>query len=196
MGAAAAGVGIIGGIAQTVMGAKDASKARKAIDSYQRQELTNAYKGLSVSTRGADLQQEQLQQATATTVGALRSGGARTLLGGIGKVQRQNVAAAQAIGADLDQQQRQIDQMVAGEESNLQQMQERREEADLAGLGQQLASGRQTMMSGLGNIAGAVGGAAQMQMMGDAKRAEFVANRPQEQKVINPFMGGAVGFGQ
>lgn len=186
MGAAAAGVGIVGGIAQTVMGAKQASKARKAIDSYQRQELTNSYKGLSVSTKGAELQQEQLQQATATTVGALKSGGARTLLGGIGKVQRQNVAAAAQIGADLDQQQKQIDMAVAAEDSNLQNMQERREEADLAGLGQQLQSGRQTMMSGLSNVAGAVGGAAQMQMM---------AKSAQTAQQSNPFMGGAVGFG-
>jgi hypothetical protein len=155
MGIAAAGVAAVGGIVKGVMGAKQASKARKAIDSYQRQDLTNIYEDLSVSTKGAELQREELARATATSIGALQQGGIRGVLGGIGKVQEQNIAASRQIGADLDIQQKEIERLQAGDEARIQQITEQREQADLAGLGQQLSVGQQNLMGGIGDIAGA-----------------------------------------
>lgn len=165
MGAAAAAVGVVGGIAQTIIGGKQAAKAQKAIDNYQRQELTNVYEGQRISTEGAEIQKDMAAQATATSMAALKSGGTRALVGGVGTVQAQNVAAARQIGAQLDEQQVALDRLKASDEVRIQTMQERREEADLAGLGQQLASGQQTMMSGLSNVGGALGAAGRMSQM-------------------------------
>ncbi len=152
MGVGAAIVGGVGAIAKGITGAKQASDARKAIENYQRQELTNAYDSLSVSTLGADFQREEMARATATGVQALQTAGARALIGGIGRLQQGVNTQSRQIASDLDRQQMQIDRLRAQDETRIRQMQERREEADLAGLGQQLAVGQQNMFSGIGDI--------------------------------------------
>jgi len=153
MGIAAAGAGVsaIGSVVQGIMGAKQASQARKAIDEYQRQELTNVYSGLSVSTLGADLQREELARATATGMGTLQQAGARALVGGIGGLQQGNVAQSRQIAADLDAQQKYIDQLRAQDNTRIQGLTEQREQQDLAGLGQMYNVGQQ-------NLYGAIGG--------------------------------------
>jgi len=152
MGVGAAIIGGVGGIAKTIMGAKQAAQAREAIENYQRQELTNVYGGLSVSTLGADLQREELARATATGVQALRQSGTRGLIGGLGRLQAGNIRQSRQIGADLDVQQKQIDLLRAQDEGRIRAMTERREEADLAGLGQQQMVGQQNIFSGIGDI--------------------------------------------
>lgn len=175
MGAAAGAISVVGGIAQSVMGAKQAKKAQKAIDSYRRQELRNAYEDLSVSTLSADLQRDALAKSTSTSVAALRSGGVRGLAAGVGRIQEQNVAASRQIGADLDRQQKEIDRAVAQDEVRIQKMQERREEADLAGLGQQLATGQQNVAGGISNVIGAMGNFAGAGLAGAAGPAAGAA---------------------
>lgn len=161
MGVGAAIIGGVGGIAKTIMGANQASQARKAIENYQRQELQNQFEGVSVSTLGADLQREEMARATATGVEALRSAGVRGLVGGLGSLQQGVNLQSRQIAADLDIQQQRIDFARAQDAVRIQRMQENREEQDLAGYGQQLAVGQQNMFSGIGDltqIAGAAGG--------------------------------------
>jgi len=157
MGAASAGIGAVGGIAQTIIGAGQARKARKAIENYDRQDITNLSEGLKVSTKGADLATQELARTNATTVSALKAGGVRALMGGLPKIQEATIKQAAQIGADLDEQVIDVQkQEIAGAEK-ARQMIERREEADLAGLGQQMATGQQTMASGLAGFAGSMG---------------------------------------
>lgn len=198
MGVGAAIIGGVGGIAKTIMGASQARRARKAIDQYQRQELTNVYGGLSVSTRGADLQREEMARATATGVQALQSGGVRGLVGGLGRVQAGVTSQSRQIGADLDMQQKEIDRLRASDESRIQQMTERREEADLAGLGQQQMVGQQNLYSGIGDIAqsasalgGMTGGAgrAPVQSVNSGIQAQGMAPM-QGAQFSNPFITG------
>ena len=157
MAVAAGVVSVVGGVAQSVIGARQAKKAREAIKNYKRQELKNAYSDLDVSTLSADLQREELARVSASSIQALRSGGVRGVIGGVGSVQESNVLQSRAIGADLDRQQQQIDQLRASDEVRIQQMQERREEEDLRGLGQQLATGQQNVMGGISTAAAGVG---------------------------------------
>lgn len=157
MAIAAGSVAVVGGVAKTVIGARQAKKAREAIKNYRRQELKNAYSDLEVSTLSADLQREELARTSASSVQALRSGGVRGVIGGVGSVQESNALQSRAIGADLDRQQQQIDQLRASDEVRIQQMQETREQEDLRGLGQQLAVGQQNVMGGISDIAGAAG---------------------------------------
>ena len=157
MGAASAGIGAVGGIAQTIIGAGQARKARKAIENYDRQEITNLSEGLKVSTKGADLATQELARTNATTVSALKAGGVRALMGGLPKIQEATIKQAAQIGVDLDEQIIDVQrQEIAGAEK-ARQMIERREEADLAGLGQQMNVGQQTMASGLAGFAGSMG---------------------------------------
>ena len=165
MAIAAAAVAVVGGVASAVVSAKQAKNARNAIKNYKRQELTNAYKDVTIETRGAQLQREELARSSATSINALRQGGIRGVVGGVGQVQQANVLQSRVIGADLERQQKQIDQLKASDEVRIQQTQEAREQADLAGLGQQLQAGRQGVMNGIGmaaqgvgSMAGAMGG--------------------------------------
>lgn len=198
MAVAAGAISVVGGVAKSVIGARQAKKAREAIKNYKRQELKNAYEGLEVSTLSADLQREELARASATSIQALQAGGIRGVIGGVGGVQQSVVQQSRQIGADLDRQQMQIEQMKAADEVRIQQMQERREEADLAGLGQQQAVGQQNVMSGISTVAGAAGAMAGLQGQGGqtpaptgATGAVGAANNPwvnldQAFKVTNP----------
>jgi hypothetical protein len=168
MGAASAAIAGVGGIVKGITGARQASEARRAIESYQRQELTNVYGDLSVSTLGSDLQREELARATATGVEALQQAGVRGLIGGIGQVQAQNNLTSRQIAADLDMQQQQIDRLRAQDNATIRALQEQREAQDLAGLGQQLNVGQQNLFSGIGDVTRSFGAAAGM----------YTANQP------------------
>lgn len=143
------GVSAAGSIGQMISGASRARKAKKALENYQRQELKNVTEGLRVSTLGAEMQTQEAQRRFATTVDALQSGGVRGLVGGLGAAEQQQQQVQQQIGANLDQQQAQIERMRAQDEARIQGMQEAREQQDIAGMGAELASGRQTMNAGL-----------------------------------------------
>ena len=150
---AMAGVGLLGSGYQAIKGAKDAKDAKNALDNYQRQEFNNVAEGMQVSTLGADLQREEQARLASTQVGALHGAGGRGVLGGLGRVEAGNQMLNRQIGADLDMQQKQIDQMYAQDEANIRNMQEQREMQDISGLSSQYNAGNQQMWSGIGGIA-------------------------------------------
>ena len=155
MGVAAAGAvaGLAGGAYQFFEGRSQARRAQSAINQFEPQELTNPFENLQVSTLGADLQREEQARLAATQVEALRGGGVRGILGGLGKVQAQSNLVNRQIGAGLDLQQKQIDFAGAQDETRIQAIQEQRDREYLAGLGQQLNVGQQLKYQGLGNFA-------------------------------------------
>lgn len=150
---AMAGVGLLGSGYQAIKGAKDAKDAQRALENYERQELTNIAEGLQVSTLGADLQREEQARLAATQVGALQGAGARGVIGGLGRVEAGSQQMNRQIGAELDAQQKQIDQMRAQDQANIRSMQEQREQQDVAALSSQYNAGNQMMWQGIGGIA-------------------------------------------
>ena len=151
--AIALGVSAAASTAQAVSGAARASKAKKALENFQRQELRNVTEGMRVSTLGAELQTQEAQRRFATGVEALRSGGVRGVVGGLGVMEQQQQQLQQQISADLDQQQQQIEQARAQEEANIRAMQEQRDSSQIAGLGAEIAAGRQAVNAGLTGLA-------------------------------------------
>tara|TARA_R110002073_G_scaffold3315_6_gene22358 strand:- start:20902 stop:21555 length:654 start_codon:yes stop_codon:yes gene_type:complete len=152
----AAAVSVVGGVTQAIIAGKKASKMQKAIDSYQRQELTNAYADTQVSKYAANLQREELARNTASSVQALRSGGIRAL-GAVGGLQEANINTARQIGADLDKQQNNIELLRARDEARIQRLQENREIADLEGMGNELNTQQQNTANGINNAISGVG---------------------------------------
>lgn len=148
-----ASIGVLGSGYQAYKGAQDAKAAKDAINNYNRQELTNVAEGLQVSTLGADLQREEQARLAATQVDALQGAGARGVLGGLGRVEAGNQEMNRQIGAELDTQQRQIDQIRAQDQASIRSMQESREQQDLAALSSQYNAGNQMMWDGIGGIA-------------------------------------------
>ena len=155
-------LGAAGGIAKGIMGAVQASKARKAIDSYDRQELTNAYEGVGVSTKAQEYAQKQLAQSGATAMQDIKASGVRGVVGAVPNMVGGMVDSAAKIGAEIDTQIVDLENKKAAETVRIQGMQEEREKADLAGLGQQLAVGQQNTFSGIADVAQAGGAIAAM----------------------------------
>lgn len=153
-GALTAGTGIF----QAIGAGKRAREAQKAIEEYDRQELTNPYANLQVSTAGADLQRADIARSVSTFADNAALGGSRAVLGLLPNVLQQQIGQEQKIAADLDQQYIQNTQLAAQGAGMVQQMQERREEGDLAGYGQALQTARQERANGINTIAqGAMG---------------------------------------
>lgn len=155
MGAATAvmgGIGVLGGAYQAIEGSRQAREARRALEDYQRQELLNSYENLQVSTMGADLQKEEQARLASSQVEALQGAGVRGVVGGLGRVEAGNQAVNRQVGADLDMQRKQIDQMIAQEDSRLLSMQEQREMQDISALSSQYNMGNQMFWGGLGQV--------------------------------------------
>lgn len=147
------------GIAQAIGAGKEAKRAKEAIDNYQRQTLTNPYSGLQVSTLGADRMREDLARTVATMTEQAALGGIKgvaSLAPNI--IQQQNAQEAQ-IAANLDEQEKQRQQMIAQGNAMVQQMTEQRENNDLLGLGQQLSVAQQNKANGFNTVAQAGAGA-------------------------------------
>jgi len=174
--AASAGLGLVGGIYQTIQGAKEKRQAQDALDAYQRQELNNVAEGLQVSTLGSDLQREEQARLASGQVQAARESGTRGMLGSLGKIEAGNQRVMASTGADLDMQQKQIDQMRAEDEARIRSMQENREQNDINALSSQYQSGKQDQNMGFGNIVQSVG------MFG----------RPPAEGVQKPYVEGGV----
>lgn len=144
--AISSGVNLISGLSRK-------SKAKKALANFQRQELRNVTEGLRVSTLGAELQTQEAQRRFSTSVDALRSGGVRGLVGGLGRQEQLQQVQQQRISADLDRQQMAIDQMAAQDEARIRNMVEARESSAIAGLGQEISQGRNQAMAGAAGLA-------------------------------------------
>jgi hypothetical protein len=161
---AIAATGALASGIQAISGAKQRRDAQRELENYQRQELINPAEGLQVSTLGAQLKAVEQARLAATQVGALRGAGVRGLIGGLGRVDAENQMVNSEIGAGLDAEQKQIDQMYAQYEGNIMGMQEQREVADIAGLSSQYNAGNAMLWQGIGGIAqtgmSAIGGGA------------------------------------
>lgn len=152
--AASAGnaVGTVGGFMKMSEGRKMQKKAQSKIDAFEWQDLENPYENLEVSTLGSDLKKEQINTANATAVEALRGGGTRGIVGGIGKVQANTNTANREIAANLDEQQKTIDYAKAGDQVQQRNMIEKRQGDELAGYGQMLNVGMGMKYGGMADV--------------------------------------------
>lgn len=144
-----AGVSAVASGAQAISGAVRAKRARRDMDNFQRQQITDLSQGLRVSTLGAEMAQAGAAQSEATAVDALQAGGTQAVLGGLSKVQAQRASTEQRIAANLDQQMANIEQMRYQERVRGFNVLEQRESQELAGMGMELQAGRAAVQQGL-----------------------------------------------
>lgn len=160
MAIATGSIGLATSAAKFFEGKAMQKKGQEAIDNFQWQDLTNPYENLEVSTIGSDLRKETQQIGEATAIDALGKGGARALVGGLGKVQANRNVVNKEIAAGLDEKQKQIDFAAAGQDVRNQAMKEKREADELAGYGNMMNTGlgmKQGAYGDLLNTAGFVG---------------------------------------
>lgn len=149
---ASAALGVAGGAINFFEGRKRMKAAEAALSAFEYQDLTNVHEGRQVSTMGADLQKEENARFTSTAVDSLRNAGTRGLIGGLGRIQQQNNLLSRQIGANLDEQKFSIDSDIAQDNVRIRQMQEQRDQQELAGIGQELNSGREQKFTGIGQM--------------------------------------------
>ena len=151
--ALSAGTGLAGYLSQ----GKQARNYQKQIENYERQKLVNPFAGLQVSTLGADRQREDLAR-TMTTYGNLASmsgtRGIASLLPNLTQTQNDQTAK---IAANLDEQEKQRQQLIAQGDAQVQAMQENREFNDLQGLGTAYQASKANQAQSMGMIAQGLG---------------------------------------
>lgn len=148
---AVAAVGLGLSVYQTVDAKKKEKEAKKAAEEYDRQQLKNPYENLQVSTLGAELQQQNLNNQVGTAVDTLRAGGTRAILGGLPTIYDSVIQSNNQIAAGLDQQYNQNQQLAAQGSAMVQNMNEQRENNDLLGIGNAMNTYRQEYNQGLSN---------------------------------------------
>lgn len=145
-------IGTAGGTAKFFQGKKMERRAQRHIDEFEFSELDNVQEDRQVSTRAADLAVEQSNIMAATNTEALRSGGTRALVGGLGRVEANRNNIVQQAGANLDMQEKQIQAAVAQDNAAIRGMRERREAQELAGYGQMLNTGMGMKYQGITDV--------------------------------------------
>ena len=153
------GLGLAKGIYDTVSGSQK-EKARQAeLDAYQRQTLENSYKNMQISTIGSDAMREESSRNMATAMNTIGNAGTRAIIGATPKLVAEQNNVDRAIQKELDDQVTKRNYAIAGDDGRIRDMQEQRENADLAGLGNAIDVARQdtnmgmnTMLNGLSTI--------------------------------------------
>lgn len=169
--AIAVGISALSSGVNLVSGLSRKAKAKRALKNFKRQELKNVTEGMRVSTLGAEFKMQEASRRFSTSVDALRSGGVRGVVGGLGRQEQIQQAGMQQITADLDRQQMMIDRMAAQDEARIRQMKENRENAAIAGLGKEISEGRNQAMAGAAGLAKSAVAASQVDW--DGGGAEF-----------------------
>jgi len=169
--AIAVGISALSSGVNLVSGLSRKAKAKRALKNFKRQELKNVTEGMRVSTLGAEFKMQEASRRFSTSVDALRSGGVRGVVGGLGRQEQIQQAGMQQIAADLDRQQVMIDRMAAQDEARIRGIQERRENAAIAGLGKEISEGRNQAMAGAAGLAKSAVAASQVDW--DGGGAEF-----------------------
>ena len=155
-----AATGIAGGISKFFEGRKMQKWAQDKIEHFQWQDLENVYKNNQVSTLGADLQREENARTSSTAVDALREGGNRALVGGLGRIVANNNMVNRQIGANLDEQQKTIDMAKSSDDARIRDMVETRQSNELQGYGQMMNVGMGMKYGGIGDVVNGLGSAA------------------------------------
>lgn len=148
---AVAAVGLGLSVYQTVDAKKKEKEAKQAADEYERQQLKNTFENLPVSTLGAELQQQNLNNQVATATDVLRAGGTRAILGGLPTIYDNIIQSNNQIAAGLDQQYNQNQLLSAQGAAGVQNLNEQRERDDLLGIGNAINTARQEYNQGLSN---------------------------------------------
>jgi len=128
---------------------KQKKDAKNAINDFKRQDLVNSYENIQLATLQADQQTEANTSNMASSIDVLQRGGTRAVIGGIPRVNEQNILLQNIISQDLQRQDAERSQLIAKGESDIMAIREGRESNALLGLGQQLQTARQDSASGI-----------------------------------------------
>jgi len=129
------GLGVAKSIYDGVNAKQKQKKHQAELDNYQRQELTNVYENMPISTIGSDIMRDDAARGVATAMRSVQQGGVRSIIGATQSVVNENNNTTQQTRQYLDDQIQKREYAIAGDNARLREMQEQREYGDLAGIG-------------------------------------------------------------
>ena len=150
--AATAAVSVGMGAAKFFKGRKMEKAGEKFIENFEWQDLQNPFENQQVSTMGRDFMQEQSNIGSATAVNALREGGQRALVGGLGRVEASRNDMNRQVANNLDTQQQAINTDIARQTTVNQGIIEKRQGDELAGYGQMMNVGMGLQNQGMTDV--------------------------------------------
>ena len=147
---AAIGVGL--SATQLIIAEGEKKKQKEAIRNFKSQELTNPNENIQISTEKADQETDAALARFGTTIEALQRGGARTVLGGVPRVNDSNILLQNLISQDIGRQEAERSVRIAGGEERIRAIRENREQLALQGLGQALNVANQNSQTAIRDI--------------------------------------------
>jgi hypothetical protein len=138
---------------QIYQGIKQGNEAKKLMNEFDPQDLENVFKDLQISTVGSDLLREEAGRTSASLVDASRNAGVRGVFGAIPKIAAQNNSQNRQAQSYLDDQMQRREYAIAQDNQRIQGMQEQRDNAQLAGIGQLQQTSQQNVFSGIRGVA-------------------------------------------
>jgi hypothetical protein len=143
-------IGAAKGIYDTVKSSEREKAIQGQLDGYQRKTLDNAYKNTKlVSTIGTNIMREESSRNMATAMNSLGSAGTRAIIGAAPKTVAEQNNVGRTIQQNLDEQIIKANYAIAGDDVRVKGMQEQRENADLAGLGNAINVANQDANTGM-----------------------------------------------
>lgn len=185
------GLGVAKGLYDTVSASKREKQHQAELDAYQRKELTNTYRDMQISTIGSDAMREESSRNIATSMNTIGNAGSRAIIGAASKVVAEQNNVNQGIQKELDDQVIKRNYAIAEDDGRIRDMQEQRENADLAGLGNAVDVARQDQNMGLNTIFNSIGAVA---TSGQADNAEKADKGSKYKKIFNEKRGNVIGM--
>jgi len=158
-----AAVSLGSSISNISKGKRISDRASDRLDNYQRQDLQNVYSGMAVPTQGATMQRREAQRTQAETAYIAGQMGAQGLMVAP-RIADTTQRSMERIGAQIEESEFRLQQMIAEDEARIRQIREGREQQDIAGLGAEMAYGQSLEQSGWQGITSTLGSAANLAM--------------------------------
>jgi len=143
------GLGVAKGIYDTIDGNKRRKQHQAELDAYQRQEIKNVYENMPISMIGTNIMREDASRNMATSMNTIANAGTRAIIGATPQLIAEQNNVNRSIQQNLDDQVMKRNYAIAKDQTRVQQMQEQREDNDLAGIGNAIDTARQDANMGL-----------------------------------------------
>lgn len=146
------GLGLAKGAFDTISANKRQKQHQAELDAYQKQELTNKYKDMQISTIGSDMMREESSRNIATAMNSIGNAGTRAIIGATPKLVAEQNNIDRNIQKELDDQVQKRNYAIAQDDAQIRGMQEQREYNDLAGIGNAIDTASQDKNMGFNTM--------------------------------------------
>ncbi len=142
------------GGAQAISGAVRAKRAKRDLENYERQEVTDLASDMRVSDLGEQRNVENIMQSEANQTEAVQMGGARAVIGATSGIQANTSNALAASAVRTDEKLANLQNVKYQEKVRGFNTIEARQNQDIAGMAAEMQAGRAAVQQGLQTVAG------------------------------------------